>query len=251
MTDQFFVDADGLDGGRDGFDGKSAELRTLAQYLQSLSNPGRIQDAAGNDKNGNDFAKTHIQSSAEIYNGITAWALAVEATRDAIGDMAKSFRDVDQGAYDASNALFKSFTDLNAKVRRADPGDGQDSLPEDYDRQARMPESVLAQQPATGNGGQDPLPENYDRQARRPESVLAQQPATEGGGSPPVRTLRKLPADPGEEPLPRLHRRIVEQPEEKLFVRSEKPTVKLRGYALEGRTAAREEEVAKPEEPQP
>ncbi|GAA3558697.1 hypothetical protein GCM10022222_47790 [Amycolatopsis ultiminotia] len=118
MTDQFFVDADGLDSGRDGFDGKGAELRTLAQRLQGLANPSRIQAAAGNDKNGKEFSQTHQKSATDIYNGIRAWAEAVEATRDSIGDMATSFRDADQGAYDASNSLFQSFTELNQAVHK-------------------------------------------------------------------------------------------------------------------------------------
>lgn len=178
MTDQFFVDADGLDGGRDGFDGKSAELRTLAQRVQSLANPSRIQDAAGNDKNGNEFSKTHIQSAAEIYNGINAWALAVEATRDAIGDMATSFREADQGAFDGSNALFKNFTDLHEKVTKSDPGGGSDAPPTEYRRGVRIQNRVLGKSPeAEDDGwtaaksvraripdrGQEPLPDEEPR----------------------------------------------------------------------------------------
>ncbi|MBB4687601.1 hypothetical protein [Amycolatopsis jiangsuensis] len=127
MTDQFFVDADGLDNGRDGFDGKSTELRTLAQRVQGLANPSRISDAAGNDKNGNEFYKTHLESATGIYNGINAWAAAVEATRDSIGDMATSFREADQGAFDASNLLLQNFTQLNEKVGSGGSGSGGDS----------------------------------------------------------------------------------------------------------------------------
>ncbi|MFD2473438.1 hypothetical protein [Amycolatopsis silviterrae] len=183
MTDQFFVDADGLDGGRDGFDGKSAELRTLAQRVQSLANPGRIQDAAGNDKNGNEFSKTHIQSAAEIYNGINAWALAVEATRDAISDMATSFREADQGAYDGSNALFKNFTDLNGKVHKADPG-GTDAPPTEYRRGVRIQGKLL--------GKQDPE-------------------AEDGGGWTAAKSIRAQTPDRGEEPQ-RLKRLSAERP---------------------------------------
>ncbi|WP_406634975.1 hypothetical protein [Amycolatopsis sp. WGS_07] len=183
MTDQFFVDADGLDGGRDGFDGKSDELRTLAQRVQSLANPSRIQDAAGNDKNGNEFSKTHIQSAAEIYNGINAWALAVEATRDAISDMATSFREADQGAYDGSNALFKNFTDLNGKVHKADPG-GTDSPPTEYRRGVRIQGKLL--------GKQDP-------------------DAEDGSGWTPAKSLQAQIPDRGEEPQ-RLRRLSVERP---------------------------------------
>lgn len=239
MTDQFFVDADGLDGGRDGFDGKSAELRTLAQRVQSLANPGRIQDAAGNDKNGNEFSKTHIQSAAEIYNGINAWALAVEATRDAIGDMATSFREADQGAYDGSNALFKNFTDLNHKVRKADPGDS-DAPPTEYRRAVRIQGKLL---------GKDP---------------------EDGDGWAPAKHVRARIADRGEEPLPskpgeehqRLKRLTVERPvqhkvvnregevsplqpaESTVFVRSQKPT-----HAVEDKMETPEGEVTTPLDP--
>ena len=215
MTDQFFVDADGLDGGRDGFDGKSAELRTLAQRVQSLANPGRIQDAAGNDKNGNEFSKTHIQSAAEIYNGINAWALAVEATRDAISDMATSFREADQGAYDGSNALFKNFTDLNGKIDKADPG-GSDAPPSEYRRGVRVQGKLLGKDPEAEDGGGWTAAKSI--RARTPDR--GQEPLT-----------------PGEEPQ-RFRRLAVERPVLKsvegevtplqptkatVFVRSEKP----------------------------
>ncbi|MFB9925922.1 hypothetical protein ACFORO_12915 [Amycolatopsis halotolerans] len=222
MTDQFFVDADGLDGGRDGFDGKSAELRTLAQLVQSLANPSRIQDAAGNDKNGNEFSKTHIQSAGEIYNGINAWALAVEATRDAIGDMATSFREADQGAYDGSNALFKNFTDLNHKVRKADSG--SEAPPTEYQRGVRIQGKLLGKE------------EGWTAA----KSVRARIP--DRGEEP-------LPSKPGEEPQ-QLRRLAVERPvqekvvtplqptESTVFVRSEKPV-----HAVEDKMETPEGEV--------
>ncbi|UKD59060.1 hypothetical protein L3Q65_20810 [Amycolatopsis sp. FU40] len=231
MTDQFFVDADGLDGGRDGFDGKSAELRTLAQRVQSLANPGRIRDAAGNDKNGNEFSTTHIQSAAEIYNGINAWALAVEATRDAIGDMATSFREADQGAYDGSNALFKNFTDLNHKVQKADA----DAPPTEYQRGVRIRGKLLGKAPE----------------------------AEDGGGWTAARSVRARIPDRGKEPLPEeethLRRLSVERPLQhkvvaregevvplepaKVFVRSERPA-----HAVEDSVETPEGEV-RPLEP--
>ncbi|MGW4399579.1 hypothetical protein ACWEHA_30185 [Amycolatopsis nivea] len=232
MTDQFFVDADGLDGGRDGFDGKSAELRTLAQRVQSLANPGRIQDAAGNDKNGNEFSKTHIQSAAEIYNGINAWALAVEATRDAIGDMATSFREADQGAYDGSNALFKNFTDLHEKVVKADPGGGSDTPPAEYQRGVRIQGKLLRKEPE----------------------------AEDGGGWTAAKSLRARIPDRGQEPLPdeepRLKRLSIGRPvqhkvvtplqptESTVFVRSEKPV-----HAVEDGMETPEGEVTRPLDP--
>ncbi|MFE3175349.1 hypothetical protein ACFXPA_17960 [Amycolatopsis sp. NPDC059090] len=226
MTDQFFVDADGLDGGRDGFDGKSAELRTLAQLVQSLANPGRIEDAAGNDKNGNEFSKTHIQSAAEIYNGINAWALAVEATRDAIGDMATSFREADQGAYDGSNALFKNFTDLNHKVRKADPG-GTEEPPTEYRRGVRIQGKLLGKEAGWTQA----------------KSVRARIP--DRGEEP-------LPSKPGEEPQ-QLRRLAVERPvqdkvvnrlQPTVFVRSEKPV-----HAVEDKMETPEGEVTTPTQP--
>ncbi|WP_116205882.1 hypothetical protein [Amycolatopsis circi] len=235
MTDQFFVDADGLDGGRDGFDGKSAELRTLAQLVQSLANFGRIEDAAGNDKNGNEFSKTHIQSAAEIYNGINAWALAVEATRDAIGDMATSFREADQGAYDGANALFKNFTDLNHKVRKADPG-GSDAPPTEYGRGVRIQGKLLGKTREAEDGGG----------WTQAKSVRARIP--DRGEEP-------LPSRPGEEPQ-RLRRLSVERPvqakvvtpleptESTVFVRSKKPV-----HAVEDKMETPEGEVTTPTHP--
>ncbi|GAB3376841.1 hypothetical protein [Amycolatopsis echigonensis] len=219
MTDQFFVDADGLDGGRDGFDGKSAELRTLAQRVQSLANPSRIRDAAGNDKNGNQFSATNIQSAAEIYNGINAWALAVEATRDAIGDMATSFREADQGAYDGANSLFKNFTDLHDKVRKADPGGSSDAPPTEYQRGVRIQGKLLRKEPE----------------------------AEDGGGWAPAKQVRariadRVPAEPGE----RVRHLTVGHPaatplqptESRVFVRSEKPV-----HAVEDKEETPEGEV--------
>lgn len=230
MTDQFFVDADGLDGGRDGFDGKSAELRTLAQRVQSLANPGRIQDAAGNDKNGNEFSKTHIQSAAEIYNGINAWALAVEATRDAIADMATSFREADQGAYDGSNALFKNFTDLNGKIHKADPG-GTEPPPTEYRRGVRMQGKLLGKDPEAEDGGG----------WTAAKSIRARIP--DRGEEP-------LPSKPGEEPQ-RLRGAVqhkvvtpLQPTESTVFVRSEKPA-----HAIEDRMETPEGEVTTPTRP--
>ena len=73
MTDQFFVDADGLDGGRNGYREKASELETLVQRIASLSSQSRVYSATGNDKDGKAFAETHLKSVGEIHDGIKVW----------------------------------------------------------------------------------------------------------------------------------------------------------------------------------
>ncbi|MFG1646032.1 hypothetical protein ACGFMK_37630 [Amycolatopsis sp. NPDC049252] len=118
MTDQFFVDADGLDTGRNGYREKATELEALVQRIQALGSSGRVSEAAGNDKNGNAFAQTHIKAVGEIRDGVRLWAKAVDGTSDAIGDMAGSFRDADQGAFDMARDLQKNFLQLQEDVSK-------------------------------------------------------------------------------------------------------------------------------------
>lgn len=121
MTDQFFVDADGLDGGRNGYREKASELDTLVQRIASLSSQGRVYSATGNDKDGKAFAETHLKAVGEIHDGIKVWAKAVDGTADSIGDMSESFRVADEGAMDMSRDLRKSFVQLNSDVTGSGP----------------------------------------------------------------------------------------------------------------------------------
>ncbi|MDT8910757.1 hypothetical protein [Amycolatopsis sp. PS_44_ISF1] len=109
---EFFVDADGLDTGRNGFGEKASEIESLAQLISSLGDPGRVAAAAGNDKNGTNFTQTHVKSVGEIHDGIKAWSRAVEGTKEAIGDMAGSFREADAGAFDMTTQLRDNFDQL-------------------------------------------------------------------------------------------------------------------------------------------
>ncbi|UOZ03259.1 MULTISPECIES: hypothetical protein [unclassified Amycolatopsis] len=118
MTDQFFVDADGLDTGRNGYREKATELEALTQRIQALGSSGRVSEAAGHDKNGNAFAQTHMKAVAEIRDGVRLWAKAVDGTSDAIHDMAGSFREADQGAFDMARDLQKNFLQLQEDVSK-------------------------------------------------------------------------------------------------------------------------------------
>lgn len=118
MTDQFFVDADGLDTGRNGFREKATELEALVQRIQALGSSGRVSAAAGNDKNGHAFAETHLKSVQEIRDGVKLWATAVDGTSDAVGDMAGSFREADQGAFDMARDLQKNFLQLQEDISK-------------------------------------------------------------------------------------------------------------------------------------
>lgn len=119
MSNDFFVDADGLDGGRNGYREKASELETLVQRIASLSSQGRVYSATGNDKDGKAFAETHLKAVGEIHDGIKIWAKAVDGTADAIGDMSGSFREVDEGAMDMSRDLRKSFIQLNEDITKS------------------------------------------------------------------------------------------------------------------------------------
>ncbi|SEP52336.1 hypothetical protein [Amycolatopsis saalfeldensis] len=110
---EFFVDADGLDTGRNGFGEKASEIESLAQRIAALGDPGRVAAAAGNDKNGTNFTQTHVKAVGEIHDGIKAWSRAVDGTKVAIGDMASSFREADAGAFDMATDLRNSFEKLN------------------------------------------------------------------------------------------------------------------------------------------
>ncbi|WP_326566993.1 hypothetical protein VSH64_34825 [Amycolatopsis rhabdoformis] len=116
MTDDFFVDADGLTNSSTGFAQKAAELQALAQQVHGLANPGRVLAAAGNDKNGQNFANVHLEAANKIFTGLDAWAKAVDGTTTAVRDMADSFRDVDEGATELATSLRQDFTQLNSDV---------------------------------------------------------------------------------------------------------------------------------------
>ncbi|MGH8922612.1 MAG: hypothetical protein ACRD0H_30460, partial [Actinomycetes bacterium] len=123
---EFFVDADGLDTGRNGFGEKASEIESLVQRIAALGDPGRVAAAAGNDKNGTSFAQTHVQAVGEIHNGIKAWSRAVDGTKTAIGDMASSFREADAGAFDLATELRNSFDKLHDGSCGSDGSDGSD-----------------------------------------------------------------------------------------------------------------------------
>ena len=123
---EFFVDADGLDTGRNGFGEKASEIESLAQLIASLGDPGRVAAAAGNDKNGTNFTQTHVKAVGEIHDGIKAWSRAVDGTKDAIGDMASSFREADAGAFDMATDLRNSFEKLKDGSSGSSDGSGSD-----------------------------------------------------------------------------------------------------------------------------
>ncbi|MEW2502048.1 hypothetical protein ACQPXB_47605 [Amycolatopsis sp. CA-161197] len=127
MTDDFFVDADGLTNSANGFAQKAGELRSLAQRVQALTNPSTVLAATGNDKNGTNFANVHLAAAGKIYNGLDAWAKAVDGTTTAVRDMADSFRDVDEGATELASSLRTDFTQLNSDVNSG--GDGGPAEP--------------------------------------------------------------------------------------------------------------------------
>jgi hypothetical protein len=126
---EFFVDADGLDTGRNGFGEKASEIESLAQLIASLGEPGRVAAAAGNDKNGTNFTQTHVKAVGEIHDGIKAWSRAVDGTKDAIGDMASSFREADAGAFEMATDLRNSFEKLNDGSGGSSDGSGSDGAP--------------------------------------------------------------------------------------------------------------------------
>jgi len=112
MADVFSVDSDGLDQGKNAFAEKEAELTRLANRMGALANSGTITAAAGNDDNGRAFISTHVQAVTDLHDGMKAWAAAVGGTKDMVGDMAESFRAVDESAAKAAAALRDNFADL-------------------------------------------------------------------------------------------------------------------------------------------
>ncbi|QRP46400.1 hypothetical protein [Amycolatopsis sp. FDAARGOS 1241] len=113
MSDEFFVDADGLTSSSSGFTQKAGELHNLAQRIHDLAQPGRVLAATGDDKNGKNFANVHLEAVGKIFTGVDAWAKAVDGTAGAVRDTADSFRDVDEAATRAASQLWTAFSQLN------------------------------------------------------------------------------------------------------------------------------------------
>jgi hypothetical protein len=117
MSDgSFFVNSDGLDTGKDGFEQKGNEINDLALRIKDLINPDRVAYAAGNDQAGRTFAQSHIDAASKIHDGISTWADVVSGTSEAIGGMSNSFRKTDEVVTDASTQLGKSYRDLDGDI---------------------------------------------------------------------------------------------------------------------------------------
>ncbi|WP_329069059.1 hypothetical protein [Amycolatopsis sp. NBC_01480] len=229
---EFFVDADGLDTGRNGFGEKASEIESLAQLIASLGDPGRVAAAAGNDNNGTSFTQTHVKAVSEIHDGIKAWSRAVDGTKDAIGDMASSFREADAGAFDMATDLRNSFEKLNDGSGGSSDGSSDGSSnPPVQPTKAFMTKRRLAEpgEPAEFRAlepmkkgemipaEQGVLAERMPASQLMPaeKGVLADRiPAEQTVPLEPARRIEAMPAEPGvpAEPL---------QPRE--FVRSSKP----------------------------
>src|SRR3979411_755983 len=101
----FFVNSDGLDTGRNGFEQKGNQIQDLALRINDLMNPARINDAAGNDSAGQTLSQQSLDSVSKLHAGIVSWATPVNATTDAINSMSNSFRQTDQVVTDAATQL--------------------------------------------------------------------------------------------------------------------------------------------------
>jgi hypothetical protein len=196
---EFFVDADGLDTGRNGFGEKASEIESLAQLIASLGDPGRVAAAAGNDKNGNNFTQTHVKAVGEIHNGIKAWSRAVDGTKDAIGDMASSFREADAGAFDMATDLRNSFEKLNDGSGGSSDGSGGSSNPPLARREAALqPTKAFMTKRRLAEPGDPGVPaDRTEFSALQPMEKGEMVPAERGMLAERMPASRLMPAEKG------------------------------------------------------
>jgi hypothetical protein len=123
----FFVNSDGLDTGKDGFEQKGNQIQDLALRINDLMNPARINDAAGNDSAGQTFSQQYLDSVTKLHDGMVSWGTAVNGTTDAINSMSNSFRQTDQVVTDAATQLGKSLLQLNEQISSVPRSSGADA----------------------------------------------------------------------------------------------------------------------------
>jgi hypothetical protein len=112
----FFVNSDGLDVGRNGFEQKGNQIQDLALRINDLMNPARVNDAAGNDSAGQTFSQQYLDSVTKLHDGMVSWGQAGTGTSDAINSMSKSFRQTDQVVTDAVTQFGKSLVQLDQQI---------------------------------------------------------------------------------------------------------------------------------------
>jgi hypothetical protein len=108
----FFVNADGLDNARTGFQNKANQINDIASRINDLMNPTLVYDATGGDKAGRDFSSQLEKNALPIRDGVQAWGNTVKGTSDTISYMADSFRQTDHVVNRAGQQLGDSFVNL-------------------------------------------------------------------------------------------------------------------------------------------
>jgi hypothetical protein len=120
----FFVNSDGLDVGRNGFEQKGNQIQDLALRINDLMNPARVNDAAGNDSAGKTFSQQYLDSVTKLHDGMVSWGQVVNGTTDAINSMSNSFRRTDEVVTDAATQFGKSLLQLNTETGNVLRSDG-------------------------------------------------------------------------------------------------------------------------------
>jgi hypothetical protein len=106
MSDNtFWVDAEGLAKSGQGFSAKAGQIFGVADQIGKLTDPSVIDEAAGSDALGRQFAAMHLQQAFALYQALLSWAGAVDNTGNSVTSIAKMFGAAENNAGDAAGSL--------------------------------------------------------------------------------------------------------------------------------------------------
>lgn len=105
MTDQFWVDPEGLGNAAGGFTSAADSIAKRRARIAELIDPARVRAAAGDDRAGRAFADAIIQAGGQLHAGVKAWEDAVRQTGGSLTDLGRAFGAVENNATESVNAL--------------------------------------------------------------------------------------------------------------------------------------------------
>jgi hypothetical protein len=110
MSDDFWVDPDGLRRSAEGFTDKQEEISSISVRITALTDPKRVTAATGGDSGGREFYSVHLDMAGQLHDGVRAWSSATGATGGGLRQTARAFTTVEDNATTAAKSFHRNLS---------------------------------------------------------------------------------------------------------------------------------------------